>query len=89
MRRVRVLVSGRVQAVFFRATCAREARARGTAGAVRNLPDGRVEAIFEGTDDAVQEMVRWCAHGPPGARVDLVEVTEEEPKGEPGFRIEG
>jgi acylphosphatase len=89
MRRVRVLVSGRVQAVFFRATCAREARARGTAGAVRNLPDGRVEGVFEGPDDAVDEMVRWCSHGPPGARVDAVELIEEEPKGELGFRVEG
>jgi acylphosphatase len=89
MRRVRVLVSGRVQAVFFRATCAREARSRGTAGTVRNLPDGRVEAVFEGLDDQVQEMVRWCSHGPPGARVDAVELTEEEPTGEIGFRIEG
>jgi acylphosphatase len=84
-----MVVSGRVQAVFFRATCAREARSRDTAGAVRNLPDGRVEAVFEGPDDQVQAMVRWCSHGPPGARVDAVELTEEEPTGEIGFRIEG
>ncbi len=87
MKRVRVLVSGRVQGVFFRATCAARARELGVAGWVRNLPDGRVEAAFEGEDAAVDAMVAWCREGPPYARVEHVEVTPEEPLGEAGFRI--
>ena len=70
MRRVRVIVSGLVQGVFYRATCARLARDRGLAGSVRNRPDGRVEAVFEGPDDAVGSMVEWCRHGPDLASVD-------------------
>lgn len=87
MKRVRVLVSGRVQGVFFRATCAARARELGVAGWVRNLPDRRVEAAFEGEDAAVDAMVAWCREGPPYARVEHVEVTPEEPLGETGFRI--
>ncbi|HXF71869.1 MAG TPA: acylphosphatase [Actinomycetota bacterium] len=87
MKRVRVLVSGRVQGVFYRATCAARARELGVAGWVRNLPDGRVEAAFEGEDAAVDAMVAWCREGPPYARVERVEVTEEQPLGEAGFRV--
>ena len=72
--RRRVLVSGRVQGVFFRDTCRREAAAAGVAVRVDNLPDGRVEAVFEGPPAAVQCMVEWCRTGPPRARVDHVEV---------------
>jgi acylphosphatase len=54
---------------------------------VRNLPDGRVEAVFEGEREKVEEMVEFCRRGPPGARVDGVEVRWEEPRGEEGFRI--
>jgi len=87
MKRVRVVVSGRVQGVFYRATCAARARELGVRGWVRNLPDGRVEAAFEGEDAAVDAMVAWCREGPPYARVEHLEVTPEEPLGEAGFRI--
>ena len=86
-RRARVLVSGRVQGVNFRWYCREEARARGVGGFVRNLPDGRVEAAFEGDPEAVDAMVRWCHTGPRWARVDSVEVLEEEPVGESTFDV--
>lgn len=77
MKRVRLVVSGRVQGVFFRATCARRARALGLGGSVRNMPDGSVEAVFEGPSADVEAMVAWCRSGPELARVDEVEVHEE------------
>jgi len=80
-----VTVSGRVQGVFFRASCTRAARAEGVAGWVRNRRDGTVEAAFEGPEGAVQRMVAWCGHGPSEARVTGVEVFEETPTGEVGF----
>jgi acylphosphatase len=89
VKRVRVVVTGRVQGVFFRATCAREARDLGLAGSVRNLPDGRVEAVFEGPEAVVDRMVGWCRLGPEYARVDAVEVTPEPPAGERGFAVTG
>ena len=89
MRRVRVVVSGRVQGVFFRVSCAERARALGVAGWVRNTGDGRVEAVFEGPEDAVDGMVGWCRIGPPGARVTGIELNELEPVGDEGFQITG
>ena len=89
MKRVRVVASGRVQGVFYRATCARLARGRGLGGYVRNLPDGRVEAAFEGPDDAVEEMVAWSRRGPDLAHVDELDVVAEEPTGETGFVVTG
>jgi acylphosphatase len=89
VKRVRVLVSGRVQGVFYRATCAREARAAGLGGFVRNTPDGRVEAAFEGPDGAVDRLVAWCARGPQHAHVDDVETIHEEPVGDVEFRVRG
>ncbi|MEV7520331.1 acylphosphatase [Streptomyces sp. NPDC091371] len=77
MVRKRVIVSGTVQGVFFRDTCRREALEHGVAGWVRNLPDGDVEALFEGGEDAVEAMVRWARTGPPAAVVRAVEVREE------------
>jgi acylphosphatase len=86
--RAHVWVSGRVQGVFFRATTAHLARERGVAGWVRNLPDGRVEAVFEGPADAVRGLLDWCHEGPPGARVEHVEARWEPPRGEsPEFRV--
>jgi acylphosphatase len=73
----RVVVSGRVQGVFFRYSCAREARGAGLRGSVRNLPDGRVEAVFQGPSAAVERLVRWCSQGPPAARVTDVAVSWE------------
>jgi acylphosphatase len=87
VKRVRVRVSGRVQGVFYRVTCARLARDAGLGGNVRNLPDGEVEAIFEGPDDAVDTLVEWCRHGPDLARVDGIEILAEEPVGESTFRV--
>ena len=86
-KRVHVFVSGQVQGVFFRGECATRARELGVGGFVRNLPDGRVEAAFEGGAEAVDSMVEWCRSGPRWARVGRVEVTEDEPVGETEFRV--
>ena len=85
MKRAHVRVTGRVQGVFFRAEAADRARSLGVAGWIRNVPDGSVEAVFEGPDDAVDALVRWSERGPAGARVDDVDVGWEEPGGETGF----
>ena len=89
MRRVNLIVAGRVQGVFYRAACAEQARAAGVAGWIHNTPDGLVEAEFEGPPDAVAAMVAWARLGPPGARVESVEVSERAPLGETAFRITG
>lgn len=73
----RVVVGGRVQGVFFRYTCAREAAALGLRGTVRNLADGRVEAVFQGPKTSVERLVSWCHDGPPAARVTDVAVSWE------------
>ena len=86
-KRLRVFVSGRVQGVFFRSECATRADRLGLGGFARNLPDGRVEAVFEGEDDRVDQMVRWCHEGSSWSRVEHVEATEEEPTGDRDFRI--
>ncbi|MGQ9551435.1 MAG: acylphosphatase [Candidatus Bathycorpusculaceae bacterium] len=70
--RAHILVDGRVQGVFFRSEVRYEARKRGVKGWVRNLPDGRVEAVFEGEEEAVKALVDFCKTGPPGARVTSV-----------------
>ncbi|GIU87247.1 MAG: acylphosphatase [Acidimicrobiia bacterium] len=85
--RVRVVVTGRVQGVWFRDTCRERARREGVAGWVRNRPDGAVEAELEGPPAAVARLVEWCREGPPRARVDAVEVTDLPPRGERGFRV--
>ena len=76
-----------VQGVGYRASCAREARALCVAGTVRNLHDGRVEAVFEGATDAVDALVAWCERGPAFAHVSRVHVVDEDPVGETGFHI--
>ncbi len=81
-RRVHVYISGRVQGVWFRAYTKEEADRLGIKGWVRNLPDGRVEAVFEGDEEAVEEMVRWCYKGSPQSKVEKVEVIEEPYQGE-------
>jgi acylphosphatase len=85
--RAHVFVSGRVQGVFYRANTRDTARDLGVDGWVRNLDDGRVEAIFEGPQEYVEEMVDWCHDGSPSARVEDVDVEYEEPQGADGFRI--
>jgi len=82
-----VLVSGLVQNVWFRATTARHAVRVGVDGWVRNLPDGRVEAVLEGTPEAVNEAIEFCSRGPELARVDRIEVIEESPEHLQGFQI--
>lgn len=86
MRR-RVVVSGVVQGVFFRDSCRMEAGAAGVSGWVRNLPDGRVEAVFEGAPEAVGRLVAWCGHGPAEAVVEEVRTVEEPPEGLTGFEV--
>ncbi|MGC8494841.1 MAG: acylphosphatase [Syntrophobacteraceae bacterium] len=81
-RRVHVWISGRVQGVFFRAYARDAGRVSGVFGWVRNLPDGRVEAVFEGDADKVENMLAWCHSGSPLSRVDGVEVREEACTGE-------
>ncbi|MFJ5927036.1 acylphosphatase [Kitasatospora sp. NPDC092948] len=81
MIRRRVLVSGTVQGVFFRDSCRQAAQQADVVGWVRNLPDGRVEAVFEGDDAPVEQMVAWMHHGPPRAAVRHVEVLPEPPEG--------
>ncbi|MGI5348178.1 acylphosphatase [Streptomyces sp. CA-250714] len=83
----RVIVTGQVQGVFFRDTCRRTAVAHGVHGWVRNLPDGSVEALFEGEADAVDALVEWAHEGPPAAVVDNVQVTEQEPQGHSSFEV--
>ena len=85
--RKRVLVSGRVQDVFYRATCADEAERAGVVGWVHNLADGRVEAAFEGPPDVVDRMVEWCRQGPPAAKVTDIEVHDEPLVGENEFSV--
>jgi acylphosphatase len=87
MRRVRAHISGHVQGVFFRASCADRAERFGLSGWVRNASDGGVQAVFEGDDAGVDAMLAWCRKGPPYARVDRLEVVEEVPTGAEGFRI--
>ncbi|KUJ69466.1 acylphosphatase [Streptomyces albus subsp. albus] len=85
--RQRIVVTGVVQGVFFRDTCQRTAWELGVSGWVRNLPGGEVEAVFEGDEDAVGAMVQWAGQGPPAARVERVEVTDEEPEGLESFEV--
>ncbi len=80
-------VSGRVQGVYYRATTRDTARETGVDGWVRNLDDGRVEAVFEGPEAAVEEMVKWCETGSEAADVDDVNATYEEPEGLDGFEV--
>ncbi len=81
-RRLRVIVDGRVQGVGFRWSAVDAARRLGVTGWVRNLPDGRVEAMVEGPAGAVDRMVEWLRAGPRGARVTSVQVAEEPYRGE-------
>jgi acylphosphatase len=87
MVRRRVIVHGRVQGVWFRGSTQAEARAAGVSGWVRNRPDGTVEAVFEGSEEAVGRLVAWCGRGPRGARVARLETFEEPPEGIVDFAV--
>ncbi len=82
-----VVVHGRVQGVFFRASCQGEARRRDVAGWVSNEPDGSVRAWFEGAAGEVEAMCAWCRRGPAGAIVERVDVAAREPRGLRAFVV--
>jgi acylphosphatase len=85
--RRRVVIRGRVQGVWFRDSLRQRAAENGVSGWARNRPDGAVEAVFEGPSAGVDALERFCKTGPPHARVENVEVHDEEPAGETGFRV--
>ena len=75
--KVHVIISGRVQGVWFRASTKSKAEQFGITGWVRNTSDGNVEAVFEGNKKIIEEMLEWCNHGPPLAKVDNIEVEKQ------------
>jgi acylphosphatase len=85
--RRRAVVSGQVQGVFFRDGTRREATRRRLAGSARNLPDGTVEVVVEGPAGDVAALLAWLRQGTPQSRVAAVDVTDEEPEGQTGFRV--
>jgi len=87
LTRKRVVISGRVQGVFFRDATRQRAQAAGVAGWVRNTPAGTVEAVFEGEPAAVEQMVEFARRGPSRAEVASIEVEDEEPEGLNGFEV--
>ena len=78
MKRIHVYISGKVQGVFFRAETHRAAMGFKLTGWVRNMDDGRVEAVLEGEDSDVEKMIEWCKTGPPSARVENITTSEEQ-----------
>ena len=88
IKRVHLLIDGRVQGVGYRYSASVEGKHRGLAGWVRNLPDGRVELVAEGSESAVESLIEWCRQGPRHALVRHVDVVWDTPVNEPaGFRI--
>jgi acylphosphatase len=87
VHRRRIIVSGRVQGVFFRESMRRLAQQRDVSGWVANRPDGKVEAVLEGDQDAITRLVEFAHRGPRGAQVESVEVFDEEPEGLAGFAV--
>ena len=85
--RAHVFVNGRVQGVYYRGTTRERATELGVDGWVKNLDDGRVEAVFEGEADAVEAMVDYCHDGSARANVTDVDVTYEDPEGLEGFEV--
>lgn len=81
----RFYIEGRVQGVFFRASTQRQAKRLGLAGHAINLPDGRVEVLAAGSEQALDELQEWLGHGPTGARVDRVQVEDVDPPGVESF----
>ena len=82
-----MIVSGRVQGVYYRGTCRAVARELGVRGWVRNRSDGTVEVVAEGSRDAVGDLIAWCRQGPPLADITGLEIIDEMPTGERGFRV--
>jgi len=82
MTRAELVISGRVQGVFYRASAQQEAQRLGLHGEIRNLPGGEVEAIVEGEKSRIDEFIAWCRRGPPAAEVEDVRVRWREPRGD-------
>jgi acylphosphatase len=82
-----VTAEGEVQGVFFRETARRKATEAGVAGWITNRSDGKVEAVFEGPPEAVEDLVEFCREGPTAATVETLDVLEEEPEGLTGFDV--
>ncbi len=90
MTRAELVIEGRVQGVFYRASAQQEAMGLGLTGEIRNLPGGEVEAIVEGPQERVEEFISWCRRGPPSARVEQVRVKWSPARGEfRTFRVTG
>lgn len=88
IKNIHVIISGRVQGVWFRANTKQKAEQLGVTGWIRNTRDGRVEAIFEGEENCLKEMIDWCNHGPPLAEIDNVEIKDQIPtNGFDGFSV--
>jgi len=81
-KRWKMLISGKVQGVYYRASTEKEANRLGLSGYARNLPDGRVEVIAEGSPEELQQLHQWCQEGPPAAKVTDIEVEEQQANGE-------
>lgn len=87
MKRAHLFITGRVQGVFYRAFTKEVADSLGLKGWVRNLRDGRVEAVFEGDEDRISIAIERCKEGPPYAKVDNIEIIWEEPENLLDFEI--
>jgi acylphosphatase len=85
--RAHLFIEGRVQGVFYRSFTHEQAVGLGLDGWVRNLHDGRVEAVFEGPKELVEQVIAACQKGPPGARVSHMDISWEPPAGEKGFEV--
>ncbi len=86
--RIRAVVTGRVQGVFYRDSCRSEATRLGVRGWVKNRPDGSVEVVAEGQREQVEALLTWCREGPPRATVTGISVSDEVPAAERSFRVE-
>lgn len=88
MTRAELLITGRVQGVFYRGSAQEEAERLGLLGEIRNLPGGEVEAVVEGEEAVVEQFIAWCRRGPPAAKVEDVQVRWGQARGEfRGFRV--
>ena len=85
--RAHLFIDGRVQGVYYRAFTRDQASELGLNGWVRNMPDGRVEAVFEGPKERIEQVIVACQKGPPGARVSHMDISWEPLAGEKGFEI--
>ncbi len=85
--RAHLIIYGKVQGVFYRASARDKALRIGISGWVKNIPEGRVEAVFEGEKNRVNRMIEWCKKGPSYSQVDEVAIEWEEPEGEKHFEV--